>query len=148
MDVEAAFLHAAEPGHLALGELVDGGFELTDHLVVGELAGEVEGEELVLQAVIDQVLGWDVALVEQATYFIDHTGIEALTQTAGDTLTAHLTIDLCAYDETGHGGIAGELLGMGAIVIADLNLADGSLAGIGIGNIGKGAFCACRRKIK
>ena len=37
VDGGAAFFHAAEPCHLALGELVDGDFQLAEHLFLGQL---------------------------------------------------------------------------------------------------------------
>ena len=53
MDADAAALHSAEPGHLAFGELMDGGSEGLLHLVEAEFAGEIEGDEFVLKAVVD-----------------------------------------------------------------------------------------------
>ena len=43
--------HTAEPCHLAFGKLVDGGFELVEHLVVGQLSDDVQGEVFVFQSV-------------------------------------------------------------------------------------------------
>ena len=55
----SALFHATEPGHLALGKLVDGYLQLAVHLVVGQLADAVEGDVLVLQAVAYEALGGD-----------------------------------------------------------------------------------------
>lgn len=59
MDADAAAFHSAEPGHLAFGELVDGGGEGLLHLVEAEFAGEIESDEFVLKAIVDEVFGRD-----------------------------------------------------------------------------------------
>ena len=41
MNRTAPALHAAKPRHLAFGKLMNGRFELHNHLVVGQLADEV-----------------------------------------------------------------------------------------------------------
>ena len=46
VDVGAAAFHASEPGHLSLGELVDGCLELGEHLVIGELPNDMECQVL------------------------------------------------------------------------------------------------------
>ena len=76
MDGDAAPLHAAEPRHLPLGKLMDGYLKTADHLVVGDFAYDVAGEELVFQAVVDEVLGLDAA-VEQAAHLVKHTCVKA-----------------------------------------------------------------------
>ena len=55
MDGDAFALHAAEPCHLALCELVDGGGELLAHLLESEFSYQIECNELVFQSVIYQV---------------------------------------------------------------------------------------------
>ena len=57
MDLYAIFLHSAEPGHLALGELMDGITQQKAHLIVGQDAQHVLGHELIFQTVIHQVFG-------------------------------------------------------------------------------------------
>ena len=47
MDGEATALHATEPGHLALGKLVDGYLQALEHLVVRGLANEILRDELI-----------------------------------------------------------------------------------------------------
>jgi len=48
VDGGAAFFHASEPGHLALGKLMDGDFQLAEHLFLGQLADNVLRDKLVL----------------------------------------------------------------------------------------------------
>src|SRR5690554_3670882 len=50
-------LHAPEPGHMSFGKLVNGDIELGHHFVVAQTARHVLGDKLVLQAIINQVLG-------------------------------------------------------------------------------------------
>ena len=52
MDGKTAPLHAAEPGHLALGELVDGIGKEDVHLVVGEFPQHILRDEFVFKAVV------------------------------------------------------------------------------------------------
>ena len=59
VDGDALALHAAEPCHLALCELVDGGGELRAHLLESEFSDEIERNEFVFQSVIYQVLWWN-----------------------------------------------------------------------------------------
>ena len=47
-DVESHAFHAAEPGHLPFGELVDGGVELRDHIAVVQFAYKILGDKLIL----------------------------------------------------------------------------------------------------
>ena len=48
MDLEASTLHATKPGHLALGELMDGDLEAMDHLVVRGHAHQILRQEFIL----------------------------------------------------------------------------------------------------
>ena len=48
MNGESAPLHAPEPSHLALGKLVNGNFQLAEHLFVGGLADDELCDELIL----------------------------------------------------------------------------------------------------
>ena len=55
VDADAFALHSAEPGHLPLGELVDGGGELCAHLLVGQFSDDVLGDEFVFESVVYEV---------------------------------------------------------------------------------------------
>ena len=98
VDGEASALHAAEPRHLALGKLVDGNLQALEHLVVGETAHEVLGDELLLQAVIDEVVGRD-ALSEQSPDLLYHALVQTGLQAAGDLLATGLTVDIDTNDK-------------------------------------------------
>ena len=90
MDADAVAFHAAEPGHLAFGELVDGVGEEDVHLVVGEFPKHILRNELVFKAVPEEVVGRDAAF-EEALDFLDEAILEALVQAAvdaGDALLA------------------------------------------------------------
>ena len=100
MDGDAAPLHAAEPRHLPLGKLMDGYLKTADHLVVGDFAYDVAGEELVFQAVVDEVLGLDAA-VEQAAHLVKHTCVKAGMQALGYALSAQLAGDGYAEGNVG-----------------------------------------------
>ena len=89
MDPDAVTLHAAEPGHLALGELVDGVGEEDVHLVVGKLSQDILCNELILKAVPDQVIGRD-AVVQQAPDLFDEAVFQAFVQPAVDAGDAFL----------------------------------------------------------
>ena len=90
MDADAVALHAAEPGHLALGELVDGVPEEDVHLLVGQLPQKILRNEFILKTVPEQVFGRDTA-VQEALDLFDETVFQALVQPAvdaGDALLA------------------------------------------------------------
>ena len=109
VDADAAAFHSAEPGHLAFGKLVDGGGEGLLHLVEAEFAGEIEGDEFVLKAVVDEVFGRDGGsggerlagervgvrgrAFEEAADFIDHTFAQAGVKTSVDAGVAELAGD-------------------------------------------------------
>ena len=59
MNPYAFAFHAAEPGHLALGELMDRGRELGAHFVEGEFADDMLRHEFVLESIIYEVFGWN-----------------------------------------------------------------------------------------
>ena len=81
MDGDAtALLHAAEPGHLALGKLVDGYLQLAEHFVVGQLADAIEGDVLVLQTVADETLGGDG--LQERLHLLYHAFLQTGFQTA------------------------------------------------------------------
>ena len=94
MDADALALHAAEPCHLAFCELVDGGGELGAHLVEGELSGQVEGDELVLKSIVDQVFRRDA--FEQAADLFGHTFLKTGVKPPVYAGVAFLAGDQCA----------------------------------------------------
>ena len=96
MDGEAASLHAAEPGHLALGKLVDGNLQPAEHLVVSQTANDVLRQEFILQAIINKVIGGD-ALVEQCPHLVDHALFQSGFQTTRNLLPAQLAVDVDTY---------------------------------------------------
>ena len=65
MDAHAVAFHPAEPGHLALGKLVDGVSQGNDHIVVTELPQHILCNKLIFKAVVDEVIGRNSA-VQQA----------------------------------------------------------------------------------
>ena len=56
MNPDAFAFHAAEPSHLPFGELMNGYGEEPAHFVVLKDSCQIQGHELVLQTVINQVL--------------------------------------------------------------------------------------------
>ena len=77
MNVHSLSFHAPKPGHLSLGELMDGGVELREHFVVRELANHKLRKKFVFQTVINQLIGSNSA-IEQRFYFGNHPLVEAL----------------------------------------------------------------------
>ena len=76
MDMRAPSFHAPEPRHLSFGELVNRDLQLADHLVVGQLPGDVKGQEFVFQPVIDEIFRF-YASRKDTLYLIDHTLFQA-----------------------------------------------------------------------
>ena len=103
MDGKSTPFHTAEPGHLAFGKLVDGCFQLREHLFIGQLADEIKCQILVFQSVIDEVIRLD-ALLYQKAHFVYHSFFQALVQAAGDFLPTQFPVDVHTYDETVHLG--------------------------------------------
>ena len=71
---------------------MDGGLEFDDHLVVGEGAGEVEGDVFVLEAVVEEVFGLESA-VEEAADFVYQAFVEAGAEAAVDAGVAFVARD-------------------------------------------------------
>ena len=94
-DVAVAF-HSAEPGHLAFGELVDGVGKEGAHLVVGEDAEDVLGDEFVFQSVVDEVLCGDAA-VQKAADFVHEAFCQARIQPRVDARVAGGAVDQRPY---------------------------------------------------
>ena len=90
---ETTTLHASEPSHLALGKLMDGCFELEEHLVVRDFANGILSQELVLQAIVNQVFG-RYSFCQQAPHLVHHTFIQTLLKATGDFLTTQFTVDV------------------------------------------------------
>lgn len=132
MDGYSVALHTAEPGHLAFGKAADVGEKVGEHLVVGTLGGEVEGEVLVFEAVAEQPLH-RCAGVEELPHFFDHALLEALSQ------TQFYTSDyLGAFEEWRHHGMGhlwhlGEAVGMGKAVFGNLECTDEACPVFGVG---------------
>ena len=103
MDGESATLHTTEPRHLALGKLMDGNFETREHLVVSETTRDVFGDELVFQAVLDEVFGRN-ALSQQAFDFANHSFLQTSFQTTGNLLSTQFTVDIHTNNKDGTGG--------------------------------------------
>ena len=78
MDFDAVAFHAAEPGHLAFGKLMDGVAQGNLHVLVGEFSQDVLRYKLVLKAVLDKVLRRD--RFQQAADFLHQTFLQALFQ--------------------------------------------------------------------
>ena len=98
MDGDAtALLHAAEPGHLALGKLVDGNLQLAEHLVVGQLADAIKGDVLVLQAVADEALGGDG--LQERLHLLYHAFLQTGLQAACYLLSSEVAVYLQADGE-------------------------------------------------
>ena len=76
---------AAEPGHLALGELLDGVAQFFDHLLVADLPGQVPGQVFVFQAELDHEFFADT-LVQKGADFIHHALLQALFKPLVDPL--------------------------------------------------------------
>ena len=53
MNLYSISFHTAEPGHLALGKLMDGITQGHHHILVGLLAQDILGNELIFKAVIE-----------------------------------------------------------------------------------------------
>ena len=83
VDEGALGFHAAEEGHLALGELVDGGGEEGEHRVIVNDAQHVLGHELVLEAVVDELFR-PYAAVQEAFDLFYEASFEALAEAAVD----------------------------------------------------------------
>lgn len=128
MDGEAAALHAPKPGHLSFGKLVDGDLQAAEHLVVGGAAEGVFGDKLILQTVVDQILGRD--RLEQTFYLLYHSFLQSLAQTARDACASRLPIDPCADDGGGDGWHLAVLCGRMEVVLLYLYRADGPLTGV------------------
>ena len=62
MNDDAIAFHSSEPGHLSFGKLVNGVRKKGEELIIAQDSEHVLGHELVLQAVIDEVLGADAAV--------------------------------------------------------------------------------------
>ena len=92
-----ALLHAAEPGHLALGKLVDGNLQLAEHLVVGQLADAIKGDVLVLQTVADETLGGDG--LQERLHLLYHAFLQTGLQAACYLLSSEVAVYLQAYGE-------------------------------------------------
>ena len=125
-------LHAAEPRHLALGKLMDGYLEALEHLVVGETACDVFGDEFVFETVVDEVVGRD-SLGEKAADFVYHAFVEAGFQTSRNLRTTLVAVDINANNQRRDGRQFTTWHGMLKVIRLNLNGADGALAGVDIG---------------
>ena len=138
MDVHAVALHAAEPGHLALGEAAYVGEEVAEHLILSALSQQIAGHVAIFEAEAHQALGGDAAF-EQSLHLVGHALVEAGTQTALDAVDNLLSIKLYAEDAVLHVGQAGVAVGMGGGVLLYLEGADEAVAGLGVGVVVQGA---------
>ena len=141
MDRGAALFHAAEPGHLALGELVDGDFQLAEHLFLGQLVDDVLGDEFVFQTVVYQVLGVDALVVDEAAHLVDHALIKAGPQAAADAFTTRVTVHLHADDQGVFHGVGlgqGLQFGMQFVVAADFDGTGGACHGVDVAVVAQG----------
>ena len=133
VDGDAVAFHAAEPGHLALGEAADVGVEVVEHLLVGVVGfGEVAGEVLVFEAVLQETFLGD-AVVEEALDLVDHAVVEALLEADADAVDDELTVATEAEDEVLHVGETGEGVGVFEAEFLDFEGTDEAVAGLSIG---------------
>lgn len=101
MNLRAPPLHAAKPGHLPLGKLMNGDFQLTEHLVVGQLADDILRDVLVFQPIINKVIRLH-ATVKQAPYLLHHAIVETLPQSGRDLPSSLFPVDVHTDDKRGH----------------------------------------------
>ena len=80
------FLHSSEPGHLALGKLVDGNFEFGKHFLITHFSNQMQRQVFVFQSVIGELFGCQ-ALVKQALHLVQHAIFEPLFQPFGNSFT-------------------------------------------------------------
>ena len=134
MYLEASALHTPEPGHLALGKLVDGNLEALGHLVVGGHARQILRQEFILQSIIYKVVGRDT-LVEKRFHLVDHPLFETGFQATGNLRATRLTIDVKADNQTLNRRQFPAWCRVLQIVGLDLDGPNGALTGIHIGRI-------------
>ena len=134
MYLGSASFHTPEPCHLSLGKLMDGNLELVEHLLIRELADDMERKVLVLQSVVDEIVGLQ-ASVKQSSHLVDHASFKTFIESLGNTFAPHITVDVDADNQTLHRRITSELLGMSAVVVAYLYLAYGTFGCVGVGGV-------------
>ena len=101
INLKSAAFHTPEPGHLPLGELMDGNLKTREHLAIGQLPRQILSHKLIFQSVLDQVF-CRYALIEQGLHLIHHPFVQPCLQTAGDLLPPQLTVDIYADDQRIH----------------------------------------------
>ena len=113
---------------------MDGNLQPLEHLVVRQLAHEVLRHELILQTIVDEVVGRN-ALSQQAPHLFYHAFFQTGLQSTGNLLATCLTVDVDTNDERVDGWQGA--LGSGGMQVILLNLdgADGALTGINIGGV-------------
>ena len=132
VDVVSVFFHSSEPGHLAFGELVNGGVESLIHLLVVELSGEVLDDEFVFKAVVFYLFGGE-SLVKECFDFADHALVESLLESLGDALSAELAVEGDSDEEGVDWGVFFVSDLVGGVVFFDFYGPDESFAGVGVG---------------
>ena len=97
-DVGATLFHAPEPGHLSLGKLMDGNLQLTYHLVIRQIAKDVERKIFVFKTVVEQVFGRD--FLKQSPDLVDHTLLQTFVEPVGNLQAPQIAVDVHAYRKT------------------------------------------------
>ena len=98
MNGKTSALHTTEPGHLPFGKLMNGDFQSSQHLLIRSFSYHIFCDKLVFQPVIQQVFCRNTT-IEESLDFLYHPILQTLFQTAGDFITAGITVDTYSYHQ-------------------------------------------------
>src|SRR5690554_338703 len=127
-------LHAPEPGHLSFGKLVNGDIELGHHFVVAQTARHVLGDKLILQAIINQVLGTK-SFSQQSLHLSHQSLLQALLQAPCDFFAPHVPFDVHPNKQGTDFGQLDLNFGVTLVIGFNFNGTYRPLMGIGIGAV-------------
>ena len=123
---------------------MDGYLQLAEHLRLLQLADGAEREVFVFQAVVDKVVGGD-AFAQQAAHLVEHSRPHAGLQTCRDASAALVASGVESQRHTAQrlaraarGVGAAALQSQLAVVLGNLDGADGALWRIGVGGVVQG----------
>ena len=118
---------------------MDGGLQPTLHVGTANLPDHIPGDELILQSVVNKIIGADTS-VQQALDLGGHAFGQASAQAGGDAGTALVAVQVEGYQHMFHRADVAAvaqpvLLGMAQVILLDLDASDGPFTGVGVGGV-------------
>lgn len=134
MDRDAVAFDVTDVGHLSFREVADVGKKVVEHGLIGAYTIKVASDMAIFETVAFETLSRD-ALLQETSDLVDHTVIEALSETSLDAGDKHRTREGYGESQVAHRREDDTVGGMVMVILLYFESADETVARLGVGMI-------------